>query len=73
MVRARQFKLWFHSGYQDLWFSPDEMQAEWDAGRFIWGPQNWTLEFPEERLARLSRAAEGAQQAVEDFKERLKA
>ena len=65
---ARQQKLWFHGVYQDLWFSPDELDAEQAAGRFRWGAVNWSLRDPKEHLANLEERAKDAQDAVERFK-----
>lgn len=45
--KAREEGLWFHCGYQDLWFSPDELEKmQTEEGRFIWGAVNWTLRNP---------------------------
>lgn len=72
-VRARSQGLWFHCAYQDLWFSPDDLAREHAAGRFIWGPENWSLRDPKERLAQLEREAVAHAAGVERFKERLRA
>lgn len=70
---ARKEGLWLYCSYQDLWFSPDELEAAQAEGRFRWGRTNWTLRDPKEKLVGLIRAEASAAQAVIDFRERLKA
>ena len=69
---AEQNNLWFHCSYQDLWFSPEELRANQSVGRFIWGPDNWTLRNPQEKIAYLERQIVKAQNALNDFKKRVK-
>ncbi len=56
-IEAEIKGLWFHCGYQDLWFSPKQLAAEQEAGRFRWGPVNWMLRDPRERVAILRKQA----------------
>lgn len=44
--QAREERKWLHCSYQDLWFSPTELEREWANGRFRWGAVNWTLRDP---------------------------
>ena len=53
-AKARAEGLWFYCKYQDIWFSPSELKAENDKGRFILGSVNWTLRDPIERLKQLN-------------------
>ncbi len=69
--KARAEGLWFRSSYQDLWFSPDELEAAQAAGRFIWGAVNWTLCDPADRLAQLTREYESARTAMVTFAKRI--
>ena len=69
--RARKDGLWFHCGYQALWFSPDELEKANAEGRFIWGPINWTLRDPQEHVAYLARKVVGSLEEVRRFEERL--
>lgn len=59
-ARAEGKWLWCH--YQDIWFSPDQLDEQNAVGKFIWGPVNWQLRDPKERLAeakaRVDRANE---------------
>lgn len=55
--KARREGLWFHCAYQDLWFSPADLEAQQERGCFRWGPVNWTLRDPQERVDDLRRKA----------------
>lgn len=69
--KARERKLWFHSLYQDVWFSPDELDQMHEQGRFLWGPVNWKLRSPSEKLDELEREAERLLQRIKDFQKRM--
>ena len=69
--KAKAEGLWFHSSYQDLWFSPKELEGQQLAGKFRWGPENWTLENPNVHLEELKRDAKRAQNAVIEFQNRM--
>ncbi len=68
---AEENGLWFHSQYQDLWFSPASLAKAQAEGRFIWGAVNWDLRDPKEKLAALRREAEASKKAVEEFEKRI--
>lgn len=70
--RARAEKLWFRSGYQGLWFSPNELAELNRQGRFLWGAVNWELLDPLEHLKTLDQAIARAEKEKEDFLKRLK-
>lgn len=59
-VTARRQGLWFfHQGLAGIfWFSPEELEAEQLKGNFIWGPANWTLRNPLDRLDEYRRQEE---------------
>lgn len=66
--QARREGLWFHCAYQDLWFTPDDLEAAQANGRFLWGAVNWKLVRPEaytlhmqELAAKAARVAELAE------------
>jgi hypothetical protein len=65
--------LWFFTRYQQLWFSPEELYRENKSGRFLWGPSNWELRDPKERLEQLRSDAKTATTAADDFARRLRA
>jgi hypothetical protein len=69
--RARSEGKWLHCPYQDLWFSPDELADQNDRGSFRWGPVNWTLRDPIERLEQLEAAAASARRARDAFSQRI--
>jgi len=47
---AREKNLLFYCYYQNLWFTPDELQKENEKGKFIWGSINWELKTPTDKL-----------------------
>lgn len=51
-IEARKSKFWFKSTYQDLWFSPDELEEKHKNDKFIWGKVNWKLADPMELINR---------------------
>lgn len=69
--QARENCLWFHSSYQNLWFSPDELQAHRANGRFRWGAENWKLRNPDERLKELADNIRKAKDEHEVFLSRV--
>ena len=58
--QARAEGLWLWCHYQDLWFSPDELQAQNAKGKFLWGAVNWMLRDPQERVKQAEAAAQRA-------------
>ena len=70
--RARKEKLWFRSFYQNMWFSPDELQAKHDEGELLWGAVNWELVDPNKKIKYLENEIEEKKKEIEYFKERIK-
>lgn len=65
-AKAESEGLWFyHYSFAagELWFSPEALRREQQAGRFLWGSINWRLRPPSERLEQLRRKADEATQA----------
>lgn len=62
--RARDEGKWLWCRYQDLWFSPDQLEAANEKGRFIWGAANWQLRDPQERLGEAKQTALKAHERV---------
>jgi hypothetical protein len=58
--QARAEKKWLWCQYQDLWFSPDQLAEANRNGRFLWGPVNWILRDPSERVAEAKERADRA-------------
>lgn len=69
---ARTQGLWLWCFYQDLWFSPDELEVENDKGKFLWGAVNWRLRDPKERIQQLEQKIEQAEDELTTFKRRVK-
>jgi hypothetical protein len=64
---ARRAGLWLNSGYQDLWFSPDELESLNLAGQFLWGPANWTLRDPKGHVAQMRKQITAAERELASF------
>lgn len=58
--QAREQGLWLHCRYQNIWMSPDDLERENTAGRFLWGPVNWILRDPQEYVAQARLEVEKA-------------
>jgi len=43
MSRAKREDLLFKSKWQTRQFTPQELEAEWTEGRYVWGPSCWHL------------------------------
>lgn len=63
--RARAEGLWFHCSYQDLWFTPDDLEAAHANGRFVWGAVNWKLVRPEAYTLHMRELAAKSAHAAE--------
>lgn len=68
---ARANGKWLHCAYQDLWFSPDELDAANRNGKFRWGPANWSLRDPQEMVAAADRRATNAKEEAGRLRARL--
>lgn len=71
LQQAEKEKKWLFCRYQLLWFSPAELRAALKENRFVWGPVNWELHDPQERLHELELAVSRAECSVRKFKNRL--
>lgn len=69
--KALSEDLWFNSVYQDMWFHPDELRKAQSEGRYIWGPENWKLRNPQERLDQLYEEKRNIDKAIETLKRRM--
>ncbi len=63
IAQARREGKWLWTSYQDIWFSPDKLEAENKRGSFRWGVVNWKLRDPQERL---NEAADRAASALRE-------
>ena len=64
--KAKKEGLWFNCHYQDLWFSPEELEERQAKGEFMWGAVNWTLKNPKGHLKSLERIAASAKKEAEE-------
>jgi hypothetical protein len=69
--QARAEGKWLWTSYQDIWFSPDELDAQNANGKFLWGPVNWKLRDPGERLAEAEKRLAAAQREVDLVRAKL--
>lgn len=65
IAEARRQGLWLHCAYQNLWFSPDQLEAENKNGKFRWGAVNWRLRDPMEHIEQAERRALEARQEAD--------
>lgn len=72
-VDAKRDRLWFwHSSVVGtFWFSPEELQDEQAAGRFVWSAENWRLRDPLERVFEFEQAAATLAESRNDFIRRM--
>ena len=68
---ARGRGMWLWCSYQDLWFSPDELEAKNNQGKFLWGPINWVIRDPQEHIQQLKQGIERAEDALAMFQTRI--
>ena len=71
IAKARKEGKWIYCRYQDLWFSPDDLEKQNKCGRFLWGTINWEVKDPQERVKELRIAAIKALTELLQFKSRL--
>lgn len=63
--------LWFFSDYQRLWLSPDELEKANRKGRLWWGPVNWVLRDPGERIVELMRERQENLKEIESIHRKI--
>lgn len=68
---AKKTRKWFYCSYQCLWFSPSELRAAHQEGRFIWSVENFTLRDPQEKLDYLLNEVRRAEAALALFRHRV--
>jgi hypothetical protein len=61
LAQADREGKWLRSTYHDICFTPAELRAANDEGRFRWGPVNWLLVDPQERIDAAKRRLDDAQ------------
>lgn len=63
--RARAESKWLWCRYQGLWFSPNALEEQNRNGKFLWGPMNWELRDPAERIEEAKARRDAAQKEVD--------
>lgn len=75
LQRAEKEGKWLRCTYQGIEFSPKELREENANGHFCWGPVNWFLFDPKEKLRDPEEEAEKVRQRTiknnEDIKKRM--
>lgn len=69
--KADKEKLWFHSFYQDLWYSPQELREKHKEGRFLWGSVNWELRDPNDKLNNMRCSLINIEKSIKDLEVRI--
>ncbi len=69
--QARNEGSWLHCTYQDLWFTPDELERNNQVGKFLWGPVNWTLRDPAINVGILKGRVTAALDDLAAFEQRM--
>ena len=68
---AEKEGLWFHQIYQDMWFSPEELRKYHTFRKYVWGPANWVLRSPHERLQELENKRANIDKSIQEFRTRI--
>lgn len=68
---AKDKKLWLYCSYQELWFSPAELEKANTLGKFLWGAENFSLRNPFHHLEDLNKKIKDAQQEYVAFQTRM--
>lgn len=69
--RAKKEGKWLRCSYQDIWFSPSELENAQADGKFRWGPVNWDLFDPNDKVRSLELEIENKKRSLEEFKKRM--
>lgn len=66
MIReARAKGLWIFSGYQAIWWSPNQFETVINNGHFRWSPENFRLRDPRERVKQLEESVVSANKELD--------
>lgn len=69
--KAKTENKWLHCSYQDLWFSPSELEQQNRNGKFNWSPENFSIEDPQNQINNLIQKIKQAEKELSDFRTRL--
>ena len=68
---ARAKGLWFFCHYQQIWWTPDELEDQQSRGNFRWAAKNFKLRHPLELQRELIKELSDKQEDLEKFYARL--
>lgn len=68
---AEEKKFYFWTSHGNQWFSPEELREQHEAGCLLWGPNNWQLRCPKEKLVELQFEAKKWADETKHFHKRL--
>lgn len=63
--------LWFYCIYQDVWFSPGELQEQHKRNKFVWGAPNWILKRPQELVQQYERQIDHCNRMIQQTHDRV--
>ena len=69
--RARKENKWLFCHYQQMWFSPSELEEQNKKGKFLWGEVNWKLRDPKEHITEMQQQKDAIQTKIDNFKKRI--
>jgi hypothetical protein len=70
-IKADKEGLWFHSAYQDMWFTPNELREQQANGRYLWGAVNWELRSPQVKIDELNRCKANIDKQIADILQKI--
>lgn len=66
--QAKKEGKWLRVHYQDLWYSPEQLEKENATGNFRWDANNFELRDPREKLKQLQEKLDAALEEYERYK-----
>ena len=69
--KAREQNKWLYCFYRDVWFSPDELEAQNKIGRFLWDESHWELRNPQEGVRALQSRLAEIEKEISEFQSRI--
>ena len=68
---AKDESLWIRSHYQDLWFSPSELEQQRNQGHYLWGVESFEKVNPFARIRNKLNLISEEVDAIHNLIERL--
>lgn len=73
IAEAKRRDCMLHCGYQDMWFTPEQLKAEHAKGSFRWGSCNFEFVSMRDYLAELAKEANHHEQAAINLRSQIAA